>query len=474
MFFYIENFSNMYKLKRSREKYMNDSQSNSESSEPPGGSFLQGKAILVVNTGSISKRFILKKIKELGLKIAMLNSEKNWAAPFVDYWILADTYDHKKCIESLQKFLRRNPDVKIEGATTFWEDDIPLLAAICAKFNFIGNSFEAARNTRSKFYMHEVLRDKGISAIPQCLLQKDEDIEYAIKSIGFPAVIKPKYGADSQYVVYVANPWEARSAYQYVRENCTPKFDPIYKYNKGRFVYQKYIQGKEFSIECYIQNGVPHIVGINEKTGMDLPFFIETGDYCPPKIDKEKQDILIAETKAALTALGVENSLAHVEIKLTKNGPQIIEIGSRMGGVYIYRNVKEVYGFDLIQAACEIAFGIKVAQIPVAPQKYLFAKFFVPKVSGVVTVADGFDKLAGSSNVIEYFISKKLHDYISVPPEGYETFGWVLAGGHSHREAEHKIDKIMQSMNLKVSAPQKSVIDARERGFITIPAPVLS
>lgn len=442
---------------------MSDSQGNIEGEEPPNGGFANGKTILILNTGSPKKRFILQRIKELGLGIVMLNSEKSsWAIPFVDHWVLADTYNHKECVENLRKFLRKNPRVEISGATTFWEDDVPLLATVCKEFGYIGNSAEAARNTRSKFHMHEVFREKGRPAIPQYLLREAEDLEKAIEKVGFPAVIKPKYGADSQYVIYVTNVSEAKDTYQYVHENCTPEFDPIYKYNNGEFVYQKYIQGKEFSIECYIQDGIPHVVGVNEKTGMELPFFIETGDYCPSRIPADKEKILIEETKAALVALGVSNSLAHVEIKLTRHGPQIIEIGSRMGGVYIYENVKQVYGFDLVQAACEVALGVKVIQTPTAPQKYLFARFFIPKSSGIITAADGFDLLKRNGHVIDYYIDKQLYDYIHVPPEGYETFGWILTGGMSHREAEHRMDKVMNSIYLRVSTPQKAGLFEKE------------
>lgn len=431
---------------------------NEADSEPPPDEksdqcSIRGRTILVINTGSLAfgKRFILERIKRLGLKIVMLHREKNWADPFVDYWIFADTYNHQECVDNIKKFLKKNPAIKIEGATTFWEDDIPLLARICEEFGYIGNSREVAINTRSKFDMQEVLRIKDRPFIPQRLLKQEKDIEEAIRSIGFPAVIKPRYGADSQYVVYVTNEKEARAAYQYVCENCTPSFDPIYTYNHSEFVYQKFIQGKEWSIECCIQNEEIHVIGINEKLGMNLPFFIEEGDYCPPRIDSEQEHTLVQETKAALKALGLQNSLAHLEIKLTKQGPKIIEVGSRMGGVYIYQNVKQVYGFDLVRAACEIALGISMTEKPKLPQKHVVAKFFMPKTSGMITLMKGFDILENHPYVIDSFVYKKPYNNIFVPPEGYETLGWVITGGNSAREAEYKMDQVMKSVQWDIS-----------------------
>ncbi len=453
--------------------FMEHSDIDTADAEPPPNSLLQGRTILLVNTGSPNKRFILERLKELGLTIVMLHREKNWAHPFVDHWILADTYNHRECAEQLKRFLLKNSNVRIEGVTTFWEDDIPLVAKICEEFRYRGNSTAAALNTRSKFHMHEVLRDNGRPFIPQRLLENENDLDGAMSSVGFPAVIKPKFGSDSQFVVYVANEKEARAGYQYVRENCTQAFDPIYHYNKGKFVYQKFIQGPEFSAECYVQNGVPHVAGLNEKTGMELPFFMETGDYCPARLNDFQKQQLEEEVKAAVRALGVENSLAHVEIKLTKNGPQIIEVASRMGGVYIYQNVKQVYGFDLIRAACEIAFGIKVTGIPLPPQKYIFAKFFIPKVSGVIAKMNGFGDLKRHAGVVDFYIGKTINDPIFVPPDGYETLGWVIAEGSSHKEAHRIVEHVMDATALELTLPNIAPLPEAHGVLAKAPVPLL-
>ena len=81
---------------------------------------LENKTILVVNTGPIKKRFILQKLKKLGLKVVVLNREKNWATAYVDHWILADTTNHRESISAIENYLASNPEIKINGAITFW------------------------------------------------------------------------------------------------------------------------------------------------------------------------------------------------------------------------------------------------------------------------------------------------------------------------------------------------------------------
>ena len=417
--------------------------------------YFEGKTILLVNTGSIKKKFILQELKKSGLIVVALNKEKNWAQNYVDHWILADNYNHYESLDAVKEFIVNNPTVKIDGALTFWEDDIPLLAKICREFKFIGNSVEAALNTRDKFRMQEVLRATGQPYIRQKLLKTNEDLEFAVREIGFPSIIKPVYGSDSQFVVYVNDEQEARDAYRYVLKNCTPEYDPIYKYNKKQFIYQEYIDGQEFSLECFVQHGVPHVVGIHEKTAMDLPFFVETGDYIPPRITEEQEAILVKTAEAALIVLGVRNSLAHVEIKLSKNGPKIIEVASRMGGEYIRENIVHVYNFDLIRAGCALVFGLNVALPAKAARRYIMGRVFIPRNSGVITKISGLDEIKQHPKVLNYFLSKKVGDSVLVPPDGYENMGWVLVEGDSYAELERVMAHVFEEVKIEV-APFRS------------------
>ena len=412
---------------------------------------LQGKTLLVVNTGSVKKKFIFQRLRKLGLTLAALNNQKNWAQPYVDHWILADTYQHHESSAAVRTFLSENPKVVIDGAITFWEDDIPLLARLCHDFKWLGNTLEAAINTRDKFKMQDVFRVCGLPHIKARLLKNKADVEAASQEIGFPAVIKPVYGSDSQYVVYVADKEEALDAYQYVLKNCTPEYDPIYKYNKKMFVYQEFVEGHEFSLECFCQHGVPHIIGIHEKTAMDLPFFVETGDYIPPRISPEQIESLHSATEAALIVLGVRDSLGHVEVKLTANGPRVIEVASRLGGDYTFESLAAVTGFDLIKAGAEVALGINVSNGVKPSGKCVMGKFFIPKNSGVITKIVGWDELKENKNVAGRFLTKQVGDSVLVPPDGYESIGWALVAGDSYAEAEMAMANIFSEVRIEVT-----------------------
>jgi biotin carboxylase len=413
---------------------------------------LQGKTILLVSIGSIKKRFILKRMHELGLKIVVLHDQRvEWASTFVSAWVLASYGESVEVVLDRIAETCASQNIQLDGAITFWEEEVPLLAYICERFGLIGNSLPVALNTRSKFAMQELVGADSVTPMRQHLLKSEQDLEEAIRTVGFPAVMKPLYGADSLSVVYVNSPEEARKMYKFVLESFTAPYEKIYKYEKDLVVYQEYIPGMEFSLECVIQNGVPRVAGILQKDPMELPFFIETGDVCPAQISPKECEVLANEAKRALVAVGVQNSIAHVELKLMPDGtPHLIEVASRMGGDSIYSFIKFTYGFDLVKAGCEIAMGVPLSEQSHASMAVYYDKYIVPKKSGVVVEMKGFETIADDPLVVDHCIFVKLGSELKVAPKGFDTAGWIMVKANSYQEAQKIMGEIMGGLTLTV------------------------
>lgn len=413
---------------------------------------LEGLSILLVNIGSEKKAFIPRIMKGMGLRVVVLHTEiAPWAEPYVDEWIIVP---EKAPQESIMQILRgsfarmKNPP---KGAITFWEEEIPLHAKICEEFGFIGNSVETAFNTRSKFAMHEILGQKRCNAVRQKMIRSHGDLYDAMATVGFPAIMKPLFGSDSLYVVYVQNALQAMEQYNYISKSYTEHpYEGMQKVECGTFVYQEYVDGTEFSVECVIQNSAPRVICVHEKTKMQLPFFVETGDITPPRVPEEARRAIEEETMKALVAVGVKDSLAHVEIKMNSRGPQVIEIASRMGGDDIFSSVLASTGFNMVRAGCEIAFGKKISQVPYAVQKAAYAKYFIPKVSGTITVMEGFEELRHQPDVFDLYVGNRVGDAIAVPPDGYEVAGWVLAVGETTSSVVRRMDELFNNLHLEV------------------------
>ena len=90
-----------------------------ETSSKPGGNGIEDKHLLVVNTGGRKKRFTLKRLRELGCKLIVLNATENWASAYASHWILADTYDHTASLTAVKDFFAEHPELGPDGIITF-------------------------------------------------------------------------------------------------------------------------------------------------------------------------------------------------------------------------------------------------------------------------------------------------------------------------------------------------------------------
>lgn len=413
---------------------------------------IQGKTILLVNTGSIKKRFILQKLKKLGLKIVCLNKEKNWAQPYVDHWILTEKNSYAEVAGALKTFIIDNPDVHIDGVLTFWEDDVLLTSRIADRFNLIGIPYAVSRKARNKFLFREFCKEFGLPTPRHTLIKSVNDINNLPEDIRFPLVIKPVFGASSAYVVKVNNKEEMLNTYDYIRKNMSTNVESALSDGLD-ILAEEYISGDEVDVDIVLQNGKIKFYSISDNYQTKEPFFIETGQSIPSGLSKKIQTDLMLLAEEILEKMGVQNGVIHFEAKSTPTGPVPIEINLRMGGDEVYSFVKGAWGVDLIENAAKIALGVYIPKIekPEMPKKYMAGSYFLSDYSGILSRLEVKEELKRYKFLEEVHIFKKVADAVLVPPEGYEHLGWVTVSGYSMPDAQDNLKKALRCVQFDVA-----------------------
>jgi len=416
----------------------------------PNSSF-SGKTILLVNTGSLKKKYILKKLKKLGLTIIVLNKEKNWAANYVDHWILADNNNHGQSIEALESFLTANPKIKIDGVITFWEDDVLLTSKISDRLGLIGIPFKIAKRARNKYLFREFCQENKIKTPRYALLKGNKDLEYVSENFNFPLVIKPVHGSSSAFVVKVETKEDLANTFNYVKKNMSTTTESALS-DGLEILVEEYIDGEEVDVNIILQNGKIKFSSIVDNYKTEEPFFVETQWAIPSSLPRKDQQSLMEVAEMTLEKLGVENGCIHFEAKMTKDGPVPIEANLRMGGDETYSFTKEAWGFDLIENIIKVALGIYIEKIktPEIPQKYLISYDFIPEYSGILVKLDIDENIKKNEHLEEFHIFKKIGDAILVPPEGYEYLGWVSVSGNNPLDAEDNLKNILKYIKYEV------------------------
>ena len=414
---------------------------------------LNGKTILLVNTGSIKKRFVLQKIKKLGLTLIVLNKEPvGWAQAYVDKWLLADNSNHKECLEAVSKFVKENPQIHLDGIITFWEDDVLLTARLADKFNLIGIPLVVANKARNKYLFRDFCRQNNLPSVKSLILKTEKDLDKAALELGFPMVIKPAYGSSSAYVMKIDNVEELKQSYSFIKKSISTSVESALADGSDILV-EQYIDGDEVDMDILIQNGRIKFYSISDNDKTNEPFFVETGQSIPSSLPAKSQQALIDMAYETLEKLGIQNGCLHFEAKLTKNGPMPIEVNLRMGGDEVYAFVKGAWQVDLVENALKIACGIYLEKIdkPEVPFKYLAGSYFLSSHSGILSKLEINPEFKHRAYIEEIQFFKKVGDPVFVPPEGYDYLGWVIVSGDNFLDAEDNLEEAMSFVDFEVS-----------------------
>ncbi|MDA0747046.1 MAG: ATP-grasp domain-containing protein, partial [bacterium] len=309
--------------------------------------------LLFVHSGSPKKRLAFEAASALGIHIYLFNPGPSWA----DDYTKQSFYTRGRSLsEILSLAADLHEQVHLDGVVTFWEEDVPTCACISQHLGLPGNSVTAAMNARSKYHMREAFQQAGVPVPSFRLITDEESLENACREIGLPAVLKPEWGADSEWVTRVDTVEQALERYREIRHVVRIQ-DSIYPYPPTRFLLEGFLSGPEVSVEGVMQNGNVTLYAIIDKAKMSESFFIERGECTPSRFPAQVQEDIRDMVTRGAAALGLVNSGIHAEVKITPDGPRLVEIGARMGGDCIQPLVKRVYGIDLAVENINAAMG---------------------------------------------------------------------------------------------------------------------
>jgi biotin carboxylase len=257
-------------------------------------------------------------------------------------------------VEHTAEVLRRyEPD----GIVTYCEQMQRLTAHLAELLELPYHSRRMAELLTDKWQQRAVLRAAGVDSVRTALVHSEADWEQAAGYVGFPAVLKPVHGVASGNTFLVED--EAAGLAR-LREVLT--LDKPGLIEGGGLVLEEFLQGRPcapfgdyVSVEIAVVDGELIDLGVTGKMPMAPPFR-ETGRFWPSPFDAVENEEFRALARSAVRALGVRHGITHTELKLTAQGPRLIEVNGRLGGG-IQDLALSAMGLDLVEYAARIALG---------------------------------------------------------------------------------------------------------------------
>ncbi len=289
----------------------------------------------------------IHEARAFGLEVWLLIRDREWYGseaawadhPLarVDRLILTDTHD-PRAVAAAVTDARGRP--LVDGVTTFSDYHTEVAAQVAAELGLPGPGIRPIATANHKHRLREALRGRPYT-IDHVLVTGPEELAAAAARLGFPLVAKPPAEAISYGVRRIDELAALGPGYAEVsaiRHSLRGQPRP------GHVLLERYVDAPEVSVESMTVDGVTHFYGATAKTLCQPPTFLERSHAFPAALDNRVwADIrrVIVET---FELIGYRQGPAHTELKLTADGPRIVEVNPRLPAGGITTMVRDVCG----------------------------------------------------------------------------------------------------------------------------------
>ncbi|WFE41144.1 ATP-grasp domain-containing protein [Micromonospora sp. WMMD998] len=368
--------------------------------------------LLVLTPGIRAYREYLLRSIGLAYRVHLILTESpTWERTYLDGWTvvadLADTDDLVRVTTGLAG------ETRFDGVLCWDETWIVQAARVAAALGLPGDPTVIER-CRDKHHTRAAL-DANHVAQPGSRLVGDEGTALsAAQEIGFPVVLKPRAMAGSFGVVKAADEAEVRRFVAFTNQSW--RMAPELPRHVRNILVEEYAEGPEISVDSVVFQGEVTPVCIARKELGFAPYFEEMGHVVDPGDPLWHEPTLTSLVEDAHAALGFTDGVTHTEIRLTRQGPKIIEVNARIGGGLIpYLNVLGG-GADLGLAAAAVACGRRPTVDVALRRRPTAIRFYHPAHDNSVIDEITFDPAGLPPQVVEHGPLAEPGEVKSPPP----------------------------------------------------------
>ncbi|MFF2043745.1 acetyl-CoA carboxylase biotin carboxylase subunit family protein [Kitasatospora sp. NPDC058170] len=331
------------------------------------------------------------------------------------------------------------------GVTTFSEAMVPLISEIGDGLGLSFHDPDTVTLLTDKWAQRRRLAEAGVDAV-RCTVVTDRDALLAeLAARNGPVVVKPVRSQGSRDTYFVPEPGALPVGLVPTPER--PFVVEEFLVGRGEGDFADYV-----SVEGLVEDGRVQTLAISGKLPMITPFR-EVGAFFPSHLPEAELDAIARLAADAVRALGVRRGLVHSEVKLTADGPRLIEVNGRIGG-YKSELYGRVTGADWLALGIAVACGLPVGTVAPARSDTVEFQFFnnPPLEGGVLRRVEGVDAVLREPGVIDHLARFPVGSTLA--PEGGTLWMDLLRGSApDHAGMLKTIDQCLAQMRFHIEAP---------------------
>lgn len=386
---------------------------------------------LMILGASILQVPAIEKAKSMGLEVIVVDMNPD-AVGFKIPGILKEvisTIDTPAILEAAKRH-------QINGIMTL-ASDMPMqsVAVVCHELGLVGISEDTALKATNKAFMRDALKEAGVPIPLYFRVKEKEEFKRAVENVhafGYKCIVKPADNSGSRGVDLLNENTDIDKAYDY-----TVQFS-----RSGEIVVEEYMEGPEVSVETIAFDGSVHVIQITDKLTTGAPYFVEMGHSQPSQLNEDVKKSISELAIAANKAIGITDGPSHTEIKVTKDGPKIVELGARLGGDCITTHLVPLStGVDMVENTIRIAIGEKPELSP-KWNKGSAIRYFKTG-TGIIKSIKGIKEAKTISGVIDINVVHGVGEQIEEIKNSIDRVGYVISQSTT---AEGAIDICKQAL----------------------------
>ena len=299
----------------------------------------------------VAGRRILEVLAASGVRTVLLDHEIPLdVALAVDVPVEADLDNWEATEAALRRVHAVTP---VDAVLSVRDSYVPLAGYLAARLGVRGVALHAALNCHDKARMRRALAGAGVPNPEFRVIDDPAEAVTSAAEVGFPVVVKRVRDAGGAGVRLCADVAAVERA---VAELSDPD-------EAVPLLVEQYLDGTEYAVQTVTVDGATEVLSILAGHTGPPPRFAETGYDAPDGLAPDQHDELATYAERVLKALGIDHSVAHVQLRRTADGPRVIEVNPRPPGGAITDVTEALSGVNLLQAAVDSALGRPVRRL---------------------------------------------------------------------------------------------------------------
>lgn len=294
-----------------------------------------------------TRRFVLAAARVPGVRLAVITSvpadqlDPELSKAVSGHWQVADPLDAQQLADAVRGLEAHvGPVERLIGILE--QLQVPL-GQVRDTLGIEGMGEASARNVREKSRMKNVLQEAGLPCARHRLVGRLDDVGDFLEQVGYPVVAKPPDGA------------RARATYRLdTRAHVDSWLEAAAREDAGQgWLLEEYVVGSEHSYDSVTVGGRTVFASISDYHPTPLEVqrnpWIQWQVVLPRDVDGPEYAAIHEAGPRALSALGVQNGLTHMEWFSRPDGSVAVsEVGTRPPGAQLAAMIGFAHDVDVL------------------------------------------------------------------------------------------------------------------------------